>query len=144
MLTLLLQNVFFFFLPFSITYNFLLKTSHNVFGNRIRDVKVKHSPVCVLYFQYLQYYFTFDIRCVGFPHVKQFCYTSWMAYSLTQLSYYLPGDSIRSHSLQACPTRLFSAHRCTCNSQIQVVAWASDQAKLLKLVLWGLCGDSIA
>lgn len=45
----------------------------------------------------LPHCFTSDTRGVGFPHIERFCYTSWASYNLTQFSYYLPGDSVRSH-----------------------------------------------
>lgn len=49
----------------------------------------------------LQRNFVSDTTCVGFPHIKQFCNTSWVSHDLTSLWHYLPGVSVRSHKLRA-------------------------------------------
>lgn len=67
--------------------------------------KRKHAPVCLSFTHAtLQHYFTSDLRCVGFLHIKQFCNSSWLSYNIISFWYCIHGVSIRSYKAAPVPT----------------------------------------
>lgn len=70
---------------------------------------------------------TSDTWCVGSPHIKPFCNTSWggRSHDLIQFWHHLPGFSIRAQEVKDLVPQSWSPFRC--HSQEQVVTCASDQ-----------------
>ena len=63
----------------------------------------------------------------SFPHIKQSFDTSWVSYNSAQFWHCLPGDSGGSHRLRAQPHKTAPCPNVRRQSQVQVVACASDQ-----------------